>query len=106
MLYIERVKIVVAKAKRPLEGHLISKPIACEAGKSEHSQRTGIGDGPQLGGSVVDVGVGGKRRNTLSSSATVMGFVDDAMGIGDRALLVGDVDGGHSGRDGVCDDDL
>jgi len=60
------------------------------AGEGEEAKRTRITDDPQLGGGVVNIGVGRKSGSTVSSTTMVM-FVADVVGVIDRAFLVGDV---------------
>jgi len=65
------------------------------AGEGEEAKRTRVTDDPQLGGGVVNIGVGGKSRSGISSTAVVM-FVTNIVGVVDGAFLVGDV--AHCGR--------
>jgi len=68
---------------------------ARQTGEARYSQRTGVGDDPQLGGGVMDIGMGRETGNGFSSVLVV--FVAGAVGLGDRPLFVGDdvAHGGH-----------
>ena len=81
---MERMKVVLAKEKRPLwrlSGQRTRHRRAGEAGC--YLQRTRIADDPQLRGGVVDIGVGRESRGSVPSGTVV--FVTD------ETLLVCDV---------------
>jgi hypothetical protein len=67
------------------------------AREREETERAGVGDDPQLGGGVVDVGVSRKRRSIVAAGTVVM-FVTDGARVLDGALLVGSVAHGSGGR--------
>ena len=92
-LNMERIKVVPAKEKRPLEIRSDLEPHRQGGGK--YSQRSRVADNPQLRGGVVNVGVG-RERASGGSSTTVVVVITDVVGVADGGLLGGSGHGGSS----------
>lgn len=90
-LYMERINVVLAKEKRPLEGNRPIRHGGAPRTKAHNLQRTGVANDPQLRGGVVNIGAGRECTCGVSVTAVVV-LVTDVVRVADGGLLGG---GGH-----------
>lgn len=92
---MERMKVVLAKEKRPLRrDYLISKRITKRA-EADRLQRSRVGDYPQLRGGVVNIGLDRESTGGVSSATVVVVFIANDVVVVDGTLLVTVAHGGE-----------